>query len=95
MGSATVSSVDFSEADVTVAESYLEKLYSEGEQKGFNFSSDHCDDDELQSIVNSMMSMKEAEWIATSAIENPAIFEKLLEYSFFRIKNLHFVHHGQ
>ena len=40
------------------------------------------DDEELQSMVNRMMSMKEAEWIATSAIENPAIFDKLLEYSF-------------
>jgi hypothetical protein len=39
------------------------------------------DDMELQEMVNRMMSMKEAEWVATSAIENPVIFVKLLEYS--------------
>ncbi len=33
-------------------------------------------------MVNRMMSMKEAEWIATSAIENPAIFDRLLGFSF-------------
>ena len=43
---------------------------------------DSADDEELQSMVNRMMSRQEAEWIATSAIENPAIFDKLLEYSF-------------
>ena len=41
-----------------------------------------ADDEELQSMVNRMMSMKEAEWMAVSAIENPAIFDRLLEYSF-------------
>ena len=48
------------------------------------------DDAELQAMVNRMMSMKEAEWIATSAIENPAIFQKLLEYSFSPDKKLAF-----
>ena len=37
-----------------------------------------------------MMSMKEAEWIATSAIENPAIFRKLMEYSYSPDKKLAF-----
>ncbi len=48
------------------------------------------DDLELQDMVNRMMSMKEAEWIATSAIENPVIFNKLLEYSFSSDKKLAF-----
>ena len=30
-------------------------------------------------MVNNMMSMQEAEWVATSAIENLAIFKKLSE----------------
>jgi len=37
-----------------------------------------------------MMSMKEAEWIAISAIENPAIFIKLYEYSHSPDKRLAF-----
>ncbi len=37
-----------------------------------------------------MMSMPEAEWVATSAIENPAIFVKLYEYSFSSDKHLSF-----
>jgi len=32
------------------------------------------DDADLQTFVNNMMSRKEAEWVAASAIENPAIF---------------------
>jgi 8-oxo-dGTP diphosphatase len=78
-------SVDFSEADITVAEKYLEKISSE---KGIPVNIDQMpacsltDDEELQAMINRMMSMQEAEWIAISAIENPAIFDKLLEYSF-------------
>ncbi len=37
-----------------------------------------------------MISMKEADWIATSAIDNPAIFNKLLEFSFSKDKKLAF-----
>jgi 8-oxo-dGTP diphosphatase len=78
-------SVDFSEADITVAESYLEKISSEKESpvhSADKHARSMSDDEELLRMVNSMMSMKEAEWVATSAIENPAIFDKLLEYSF-------------
>jgi len=69
--------IDFSEADVFVAQSYLDKKQSEGKVE---VPADNTSDDEslvdkdLQAIVNNMMSMQEAEWIATSAIENPAIF---------------------
>ena len=34
--------------------------------------------------------MKEAEWVATSAIDNPAIFLKLFEYSLSSDKKLAF-----
>ena len=42
------------------------------------------EDEELQSMINRMMSMKEAEWIAISAIENPAIFDRLTGILIFR-----------
>jgi 8-oxo-dGTP diphosphatase len=80
-----LSSVDFSEADITVARNYLAKTGSQTrlsdpvvDKNGKMLS----DDEELQSMINSMMSVKEAEWIADSAIENPAIFKSLLDYSF-------------
>jgi 8-oxo-dGTP diphosphatase len=78
-------SVDFSEADITVAAAYIGKIISERKSPVQNDSGrapGSADDEELQSMVNRMISMQEAEWIATSAIENPAIFDKLLEYSF-------------
>jgi len=88
-----LSLIDFSEADVAVAGSYLgidpsrkgtnEISISESEQSA-------ADDKGLQSLVNSMMSIKEAEWIAVSAVENPAIFKKLLEYSYSPDKKLAF-----
>jgi 8-oxo-dGTP diphosphatase len=88
-----LSGIDFSEADIFVAQKYLDKIESEKNnvdptetipQKEFN------EDAELQAIVNNMMSMKEAEWVATSAIENPAIFIKLFEYSHSPDKKLAF-----
>jgi len=86
-------SVDFSEADVLVARNYLESIriedIQETQQVPQNIQ-DAIDDADLQSIVNNMMSMKEAEWIATSAIENPAIFLKLFEYSCSPDKKLAF-----
>lgn len=88
---AELNAVDFSEADITVAKRYLEKINSENrnpeEQKQ---SMEINEDEELQSMVNRMMSMKEAEWVAISAIENPAIFDRLLGYSFSDDKKLAF-----
>jgi len=93
VGAENLSLIDFSEADISVAESYLgidlsrkraeESSISESEQS-------EADDKGLQSLVNSMMSIKEAEWIAVSAVENPAIFKKLLEYSYSPDKKLAF-----
>ena len=85
--------IDFSEADVFVAQSYLDKKQSEGKVE---IPADHFSDDELavdkdlQSIVNNMMSLQEAEWLATSAIENPAVFIKLFQYSNSSDKKLAF-----
>lgn len=76
--------IDFSEADVFVAHSYLKREQSEGKDEfpaHLHTDDESSVDEDLQTIVNNMMSMKEAEWVATSAIENPAIFLKLFQYS--------------
>jgi len=86
-------SVDFSEADVFVADNYLERIKDNTNpeyQIIIHPPDEDIDDKELQSMINNMMSMKEADWIATSAIENPAIFLKLLEYSHSSDKKLAF-----
>lgn len=86
-------SIDFSEADIDVAESYFTLISPDisaskaGDQE---VNQPGTDDKELQDMINRMMSMQEAEWIATSAIENPQIFNKLLEYSFSSDKKLGF-----
>lgn len=86
-------SIDFSEADIFVARHYLER------QKPLKFSADQsrtvqsdsqATDKDLQAIINNMMSMPEAEWVAASAIENPDIFLKLYEYSFSSDNHLSF-----
>jgi 8-oxo-dGTP diphosphatase len=85
-------SVDYSEADVFVANQYIESVRGAKvtDKKIPDNEQTPGDDKELQRTVNSMMSMKEAEWVATSAIENPAIFRKLLEYSFLSDRKLAF-----
>ena len=84
---------DLCEADILVASQYI------GSLKGKTNTSDDVrsdnvrsalDDKELQSMINNMMSMQEAEWVATSAVENPSIFLKLLEYSYTIDKKLAF-----
>jgi 8-oxo-dGTP diphosphatase len=85
--------VDFSGADVLVAQNYLEKTGSgDISQKEVSPNTENSSDvdTDLQKIVNNMMGMKEAEWVAMSAIENPAIFVKLFEYSNSSDKNLSF-----
>ena len=85
--------LDFSEADVFVAENYLERKKTEkiGEVQIVSQTEDSLTDKaDLQSIVNNMMGTKEAEWVADSALENPAIFSKLFEYSLSPDKNLAF-----
>lgn len=85
--------VDFSEADVFVAKSYMERFEVEKTHEINRIADEEqssINDNDLQAMVNSMMSMQEADWVATSAIENPAIFKKLLEYSFSNDKKLAF-----
>ena len=84
--------IDFSEADVFVARDYLKRQKSEkiSNDQIISDSDNLTIDKDLQAIINNMMSMPEAEWVATSAIENPAIFVKLYEYSFSTDKHLSF-----
>lgn len=83
--------VDFSEADVFVAENYLDTLEKDKkEDSEKRYGTDIPGDTELQVMIIRMIRMKEADWLATSAIENSAIFLKLLEYSYSPDKTLAF-----
>ncbi len=93
ISSADISSVDFSEADVLVAESYLETAGRDIKSEAENTRSDEQtrnDDADLRNMVNNLMGIREAEWVASSAIDNPAIFNKLIEYSFSSDRKLAF-----
>lgn len=84
--------VDYSEADVLVAREYLSNVKGLTIPEGTVNAEEQSltDDRELRMMVNRMMSMKEAEWVALSAIENPAIFRKLIDYSFLSDRKLSF-----
>ncbi|MBG0858783.1 MAG: (deoxy)nucleoside triphosphate pyrophosphohydrolase [Bacteroidales bacterium] len=84
--------VDFSEADIIVADNYLQVVGNVREDKTAVMEQvqSPVNDEELRSMVERMISLKEVQWVATSAIENPAIFNKLLEYSFSDDRKLAF-----
>jgi 8-oxo-dGTP diphosphatase len=84
---------DYSEADFIVAKRYLERTNADYLNEKHIVSQpnvDLPDNTDLQTFVNNMMGRKEAEWLAASAIENPATFMKLLEYSLSADKSLSF-----
>ena len=85
-------SVDFSEADVFVAESYLRTLKANlrSSKKGDKEEHDPVVDSELKDMIIRIMGAKEANWVAASTVDNPAIFLKLLEYSYSNDKKLAF-----
>ena len=86
-------SVNFSEADVTVAKSYLDTFHrgnSINQPETVQSGNSTVSDSELQDMVNRMISMKEVEWVAASAGENPAIFSKLIGFSFSSDRKLAF-----
>ena len=85
-------SIDFSEADIIVAGNYL-KAYTQPDGEIIIppvTDQSAAIEYELMAMVNNTMGAKEVEWIAASAIENPAIFIKLLDYSFSGDKRLAF-----
>jgi 8-oxo-dGTP diphosphatase len=78
-------SLDFSEADVFVAQSYLEK--NGKEKSGYKgdavIPAENLNDNaDFKNVLVNMMSSREADWIAASAIENADMFRRLYEYSF-------------
>lgn len=85
-------SFDYSEADVFVAEDYLRHINpgKAGGNSNIDLPSSEISDDEIQQMVVRMVSMKEAGWIAVSAVDNPAMLNKLLEFSFSKDKKLAF-----
>ena len=87
-----LTSVDFCEADIKVAASYMKitgiKVFKQ--KQGSDTENAAVIDEDLQKMINSMMSMQEAEWIAASAGENPELFMKLLDYSYSSDKKLAF-----
>lgn len=83
--------VDFSEADVFAATEYLNNTDGEVPSSGVTESFHKAyNEEDLRSMVGSMMGLKEAEWVADSAIQNGEIFRKLLEYSFSDDRKLAF-----
>jgi len=85
-------SVDLCEADIRVASEYMEltgnKVFVKEQEAEIELSTEV--ENELQKMINGMMSMQEAEWVAASAGENPVLFRKLLDYSFNPEKKLAF-----
>ena len=85
--------VDFSEADIHVAKSYSGKAESRVKSEPdpvIQHEQSLRDDTDLRNLVNSLMGIKEAEWVVNTAIDNPEIFRKLMEYSFSDDKKLAF-----
>ncbi|MCX6335445.1 MAG: (deoxy)nucleoside triphosphate pyrophosphohydrolase [Bacteroidia bacterium] len=84
--------MDFSEADIIVADKYLKTLESDGAgSTDIPAAADPAaEDNEFRAMINSTMGAKEVEWIAVSAVENPVIFKKLFDYSFSDDRKLAF-----
>lgn len=75
--------VDFSEADVFVAEQYVKTSCNKDHpESGRRNAVTQIDEAEIREMVNRIMGMKEAEWAATSVVENPALLAKFVEFSF-------------
>jgi 8-oxo-dGTP diphosphatase len=81
---------DFSEADIPVAQQYIDSLDDKPEIRMGKIEESSVNDAELQGMINNIMGAQEVDWVATSAIENPTIFLKLLEYSYTTDKRLAF-----
>jgi len=90
---AMLADIDFLEADILVARSYYGRVGNMTKSVPDTLVQNEQavrDDADLKNLVNGLMGIREAEWVANSAIENPEIFRKLLEYSFSDDKKLAF-----
>jgi len=82
---------DFSEADVFVARQYLNVICSRKQNETLQHNdAGQIDEAEIREMVDRIMGMKEAEWAASSVIENPALLKKFIEFSYSDDKKLAF-----
>ncbi|MBN2863959.1 MAG: (deoxy)nucleoside triphosphate pyrophosphohydrolase [Bacteroidales bacterium] len=74
---------DLSEADVVVAGNYIKGITIEenGSPDDIHYEESPMADDDLKDMVTRMISNREVDWIASSAVGNRTIFKKLLQYS--------------
>jgi 8-oxo-dGTP diphosphatase len=84
---------DYSEADRLVADLYLGYGRTAAEEPAVPEPvsvAPEVSDEELQAMVNHILRIGEVDWLATSGVENKAVFLKMLEYSFSPDKRLAF-----
>lgn len=84
--------VDFSEADIIVANNYLKSIIvpEKSDISSPVTTMPGVNDEELKSMIGRMKGTREAEWLAGSAAEHPEMVGKLLEYSFSDDRKLAF-----
>jgi len=91
IGAGELKDVDFSEADVIVAENFLKDTKTVSETGSVTVSENPAvAEADLRAMVASVMGVKEAEGVALSAAENEAVLNKLQEYSFSADRKLAF-----
>ena len=82
---------DFSEADVFVARQYIENLSERHHKETIRQAeAGTINEDEIREMIDKIMGMKEAEWAASSVVENPALLRKFVEFSFSSDRKLAF-----
>jgi len=90
VASTDLDEIDFCEADIIVAKQYAGSESRSGNNAENRSETSSVDDSGLRQIITNLSSMKEVEWFCDSALENNAIFRKLLEYSWSDDKKLNF-----
>jgi 8-oxo-dGTP diphosphatase len=86
--------IDFSEADILVADAYARsiKILPHAEAAGAPEIKDDglLKDNDLRSMIERMVSTREVDWLASSAVDNPVIFRRLYDFSFSSDRKLAF-----
>ena len=91
IGSDQLDEIDFSEADVPVAEFYFKDSVLPVETaEGPGSGNQTCNEEDLRTMVSTLMGAGEAEYVAKSAFENEAVLRKLQEFSFSDDRKLAF-----
>jgi 8-oxo-dGTP diphosphatase len=91
IGADHLGEIDFSEADVPVAQSYFKHSVLPVQTGEDQVSGKQIfNEEEFRTMVGTLMGTGEAEYIARSAFENEAVLRKLQEYSFSDDRKLAF-----